>query len=145
IKSLDDLLKPNISVGLADPEQSALGLVTRDLLERRDLFDALERSGNRKISSPTGDYLVSQILAGAGHAVIVYRSNARANPKISDKLELRDIADKKARATQRFAIAQEFDHKYLLERLLVAIRSEESQKRFKELGFTWRDEIPKSK
>jgi molybdate transport system substrate-binding protein len=151
IKSVEDLSKPDLRVGLAD-DQAALGVVTREFLQHREVYEPLVNSGNWKLSSATGDYLVSQILAGSVDAVIVYRSNARVNPKIVLQLEMVEIADEKelalslGRATQPFAIAryedkeghERFGHKYLLERLLDAIRSEPSRKRFEELGFHWK-------
>src|ERR1051326_3559731 len=122
INDVRDLLKPDVRVLLADPEKAALGVVTRDFLQRRGIFEALEKSDNWKASSPTGDYLISQIVAGSVDAVIVYRSNARVNPHILDKVELRELADDKAHATQPFAIARfdkdgnEFEHKRPVER-----------------------------
>src|SRR5207237_6499162 len=106
IETIEDLVKPGVRVGLADPEKSALGVVTREFLERHRLYEALEASGNCKLWSPTGEYLVAQIRAGAIDAVIVYRSNALANPKTLDEVGLSDLKDKKARATQPFAIAR---------------------------------------
>lgn len=138
IKSLADLTRPGLRVGLAHPEKAALGELTKQMLERQGLYRPLVDSHNWTLDSPTGDYLVNQIRTGSVDAVVVYRSNALANPEnVANHLDLIELDTPGAQAVQPFAVGRDSEHKYLMRRLLEAIRTPESQRRFEALGFHW--------
>lgn len=141
VHRLEDLLQPDLRVGLADPEKSALGWLAHRLLQNQGLAEKLQQiqaSQNREVKAATGDYLVNQILANAFDAVIVYRSNAQTNPDILGKrLDLVEIDAPRKSAVQPFAIARRSAHQQLLRRLLEQITTAESRQRFEALGFRW--------
>jgi molybdenum ABC transporter molybdate-binding protein len=141
IHRLDDLLKPGLRVGLAHPDKSALGWLALRLLERQGLAEKFRASGNWKVDSATGDYLVNQLLTDALDAVIVYRSNAQNNPDIlGQRLDLIEIDAPRKSAVQPFAIAKRSVYPQLMRRLLEAVTADESRHRFESLGFRW--ELP---
>jgi molybdate transport system substrate-binding protein len=132
IKTLKDLGRRGLKVGLANEKQSALGALAARLLKEQGLYDAVVR--NVASRTPTADMLVVQIRAGSLDAVVVYRVNAT---KIGSNLEIIDIPLREARAIQTFAIGKDTKYPQLMQRLYDAIRSVESQRRFTQTGFRW--------
>lgn len=134
VTGLADLARPGLRVGLADPEKSALGSLTRRLLQREGLERGLLASGNLKVETPTGDLLVNQLRTGSLDAVVVYRSNAARALADCEPLCLELEG---AEAAQPWAIHRDSDHPRLLERLREALTDAGSRARFEELGFRW--------
>ncbi|MBE7467404.1 MAG: molybdate ABC transporter substrate-binding protein [Planctomycetes bacterium] len=135
IRTIEDLVKPGMRVGLAHPVKSALGGLTQKLLDAQGLYQKLIDTGNWKVESATGDYLVNQMRVGSLDAVLVYTSNAAF---VREHLDVIKIDVPSAHAVQPYGVAKDSKHRYLMERLLEAIRSDASKKRFEELGFQWR-------
>ncbi len=76
IKTLRDLLKPGIKVGLGDPRSCAIGRKTRKILAKNNIpFSAIEH--NVKFQSQTVNELGLQIYSGSLDAVIVWGAIAR--------------------------------------------------------------------
>lgn len=139
VRGLGDLSQPGVKVGLGHPENSALGALTQQLLERSGHFEALRASGNIKVESPTGDFLVNQVVTGALDATIVYRSNALANPdNLKESVDMVAIDAPGAHAAQPIAIAQQTEHKHLSERLLAAVLSDSTRANMEAIGFRWK-------
>jgi molybdate transport system substrate-binding protein len=134
LKGLGDLARPGLRVGLAHPEHSALGRLTRQQMEQENLAADFAASGNLKQDAPQGDFLVNALLTGALDATVVYTSNAALAGAKIDRVSLAP----KAFAEQPFAMARQSDQRYLLQRLFDAVTSSGSQDRFTELGFDWR-------
>ncbi|MCH2059718.1 MAG: molybdate ABC transporter substrate-binding protein [Verrucomicrobiales bacterium] len=134
INKLDDLSVPGFRVGLAHPENSALGALTRRLL----VSEGVEIGDNKKLDSATGDFLVNQLRAGSLDAVIVYRSNARANPSTLNDAHIVEIDSEMAVALQPFAVGVDSDHKHLTERLFKAMVDSQGRKQFLKYGFQWK-------
>jgi molybdate transport system substrate-binding protein len=132
IKSLADLGQPGLRLGLANPEQSTLGALTKRLLEQEDLYDKV--SPNVRTQTPTADMLVNEMQTGALDAVVVYDSNTT---KVRDKLDLVRIDRPGTVAVQTFSVAKGAKYKQLALRLLDALRSEESRARYEAAGFRW--------
>jgi molybdenum ABC transporter molybdate-binding protein len=130
IHTLADLTRPDLRIGLAHPQTSALGKLSERLLQELGLHDAIEP--NVKTRKPTADFLVTDMRAGALDAVIVYRANTA---KASDDLDVLDIDHPAARAIQPYAVSRQSKHKHLLDRLLQAITTPESQAHFETVGF----------
>ena len=142
IQGLADLCKPDLRVGLAHPEKSALGKLTVDILEEEDLSERLRASGNVLTMAATGHMLVNQIRTRSLDAVVVYRSNAAL---ALDETDIIPIPNQGAQATQPFAIAREAKYPRINARLLNAFTRKESQARFDALGFGWeRPSAPES-
>jgi molybdate transport system substrate-binding protein len=134
IVTLAHLSRPGLRVGLAHPEKSALGALTRQLLDAEGELEAIHDSGNLKVESPTGDLLVNQLRAGSLDATIVYASNAALAGEEAQAIAL-DLDG--ALAVQPFAIQRDSASKDLLQRLLDQLLSTESRRRFEELDFRW--------
>ena len=137
LAELADLGKPDLRVGLAHAQSSALGALTQKLLERSQLSEPLNRSGNVKVYSPTGDFLVNQLRVGALDVALVYASNAALAREEVECIAL-DLPG--ALAVQSFAASKQTEHPLLLARLLAELTSPASKERFLELGFQWRAE-----
>jgi molybdate transport system substrate-binding protein len=130
IKTLADLTAEGLAVGVANPKQSALGALTQRMLEASNLYEKVEK--NVKVKTPTADLLVNQIRTGSLDAVIVYRANT---PYVRDDLDILSIDHPAAKAVQPYAVSKDSPHRYLMERLLDSIQSEESRQIFEEIGF----------
>lgn len=135
LAKLADLCQPDLRVGLAHPQNSALGSLTQRLLKRSDLTQPLTRSGNVKVESPTGDFLVNQLRVGALDVALVYASNAAM---ALEEVECVTLDLPGALAVQPFAASKQTKHPGILARLLTDLTSPESKQRFLELGFQWR-------
>ncbi|MFI5379144.1 MAG: molybdate ABC transporter substrate-binding protein [Tepidisphaerales bacterium] len=136
IKTFADLTRSGLRVGIANAEQSTLGALTRTLLQKAGILDAV--MANVRTQTPTADTLVSQAALGSLDAVVVYTANLS-----QARNRLDEIAIPSAKAVQPFSIGKASDHKQLVGRLLDAIRSDESRKRYESLGFRWRAEAGK--
>ena len=134
IRELKDLTKPNLKVGMAHPEKSALGLLTVRMMKKAGVYEEFMNTRNLVVDSATGDFLVNQIRTGSLDAVIVYRSNA---VNVLEHLEVIPIDLPTAFAVQPYAVGRNSDHKYLMGRLLEAVKSAESKERFLSVGFKW--------
>lgn len=130
ITTVADLARPGLNVGLAHPQKSALGKLTKDLLTEMGLYDAIEP--NIRTEKPTADFLVTDMQAGGLDAAIVYRANTS---RAGERLRILEIDHPAAKATQPYATSLQSDHKHTMGRLLAAIRSSQSERRFNEVGF----------
>ena len=133
IGKLADLSIPGFRVGLAHPENSALGALTLRLLES----EGVDIGDNKKLDSATGDFLVNQLRAGSLDAVIVYRSNARANAATLEDAHIVEIDSEMAVAEQPFAVGVHSDHKHLTGRLFKALVDSRGREQFLKYGFEW--------
>ena len=139
IEGLADLCVPGLEIGLGHPEKSALGALSYRVFANAGLTERLESSGNIILDSATGDFLVNQMRTGSLDAVIVYRSNAAA---ALDDVDLVEIDNPDALATQPFAISHATEHERALTRLLDALSLAGSRERFNSLGFGWERQLP---
>ena len=134
INNLNDLSVPGFRVGLAHPENSALGALTRRLLNA----EGIEIGDNKKLDSATGDFLVNQLRAGSLDAVIVYRSNGMANPSTLKDAHIVEIDSEMAVALQPFAVGVDSEYKHLTERLFSALVDSQGREQFLKYGFQWK-------
>jgi ABC-type molybdate transport system substrate-binding protein len=140
VRSLEDLTRPGLRVGLAHPKNSALGKLTDDLLKRHGLHERVYTGGweKRVVHADAAHLLVNQMLVGALDVAVVYRSNARATPVNERKrIDVIELKLPEARAVQPFAIAADSRYPHLLRRLREALLTEASARRFRSLGFDW--------
>ena len=118
IRTLADLTKPGLRVGICDLRQSALGFLTERLLDRMALREAVgQRVGTRV---PTADLLVNQLRAGALDVAIVYRANVAALANVVEALPIDHPA---AKAVQPFAVADRSPNRQLAGRLLETLQA----------------------
>lgn len=133
IKSLRDLTKPNLRVGIGHEKQCAMGWLTQKTFDESGLKTEVMK--NVVVQTPTGDMLVNQMRSGSLDAAVAYLSNAAGAAKDLDAIRIQGLAC--AIAIQPFAIAKDSANKQLTERLLTAIRTAQSQERFTTEGFLW--------
>ena len=139
IRTLEDLTRADLRVGVCHPEKSALGHLTRKMLQKLAIEKRVLEAA--AVQSATGDFLVSQIRAGGLNAVIVYRSNVlNHSANVDHHLDIVEIEDDSALAVQPWAIAKTSDNAQLLKRLLNGLVSRRSRERFEQVGFRWRFE-----
>jgi len=136
VTSLADLARPDLQVGLAHPENSALGALTKRLLEHAALWEAVV--DNRKLDAATGDFLVNQIRAGSLDAVVVYRSNAMGNPaNLAEHLDIVDVDLPGSVAVQPIGVALDAEYPHLARRFEDAVLSTAARDEFLTYGFRW--------
>ena len=140
IKNLDDLTKEGLQIGICNHRQSALGSLTKRLLEGKGIWKDVYK--NVRSQTPTADLLVNQIRTGSLDAVIVYNANVS---QVKDKLTIIKLNDPQATALQNYGISKNSDHQYLMKRLLNALTDAQSKKNYLELGFSWEFNNPKIK
>lgn len=133
VKTLQDLAKPGLRVGVGHEKQCALGQLTQETLIQSKLQKEVMK--NVVVQTPTGDMLVNQLRTGSLDAVIAYVSNAVS---AADVLEAHPIDIPCALAVQPVAVARDAKRKRIAERLVAALRSAESRERFEAEGFKWR-------
>src|SRR5262249_19605876 len=75
ITSLDDLLRPDVRLGLADPDAAAVGKVTRDVLRKGGRWDELDR--RKSVSKATVNDLANAIQLGSVDAGFVWDATVR--------------------------------------------------------------------
>jgi molybdenum ABC transporter molybdate-binding protein len=134
IRTLADLAKPGLKVGVGHEKQCALGVLTQKTLSESGTLGHVMK--NVKVQSPTGDMLVNQLLTGSLDAVVAYVSNAT---EAADRLEAIPVDVPCAVATQPLAVGKNSDFKHLAGRLADALRSAESRRRFEAKGFHWQE------
>ncbi len=132
VKTLEDLTRPGLKVGVTHPEKSALGFLSQRLLQKNNLWEKV--FPNLKDLPPTADRLVEHVVLGSLDAAIVYKANTTLQ---REKLMVIDLPDPAALANQPIAVAKDTDHPQLAGRLVDAIRTEKSRDRFLKLGFDW--------
>jgi ABC-type molybdate transport system substrate-binding protein len=132
IVDLNDLLKDGMRIGTCNPQQSALGELTKRMLEQKGIWK--DMLPNVYSQTPTADLLVNQLRTGSLDAVIVYEANIS---QVRDKLTSIPIEDPQAIAFQNYGIGQNSSHYWLLSRLLTSMTSEDSKKFFLKNGFDW--------
>jgi molybdate transport system substrate-binding protein len=132
IRTLEDLGKEGLKVGIGHEKQCALGVITQTTLTQSGWRDAVMK--NVVVQAPAGDLLVNQVLAGGIDAAVTYVSNAAGAP---DKLDAFGVALPCAIATQPLGIAKNTKFPQLAIRLRESLRSAKSRTRFEALGFGW--------
>ncbi|MEQ9408280.1 MAG: molybdate ABC transporter substrate-binding protein [Fuerstiella sp.] len=144
VTALKDLLTPGIRVAIGQPDQCTIGALTRHMLEREGLYQALKQKQTtadevvvEKISSAL---LVPDVVAGHVDAAIVYITDVLPNKSDIDVVPLNTGTNV---AVQPFSIARTSDHKYLGRRLFQRIA--ESPEAFESAGFRFRLGVPEPK
>ena len=133
IKTLKDLTKPGLRIGIGHEKQCALGVLTQETFRQTRMESEVMK--NVAVQTPTGDMLVNQMRTGSLDAVIAYVSNAVS---AADVLEAIAIDIPCALATQPVAVSKESPRKQLAARLIDALKSPESRERFQVEGFRWK-------
>lgn len=133
IQTLNDLTKEGLQLGVCNYNQSALGALTKKLLESQNIWDNVYK--NVRSQTPTADLLVNQIRTGSLDAVIVYEANVS---QVKDKLDIIMLSEEQANALQNFGIFTNSKNQNTMKRLLTMLTNEKSKERYLENGFEWR-------
>jgi molybdate transport system substrate-binding protein len=142
IRSLKDLGQKGLRVGVGHEQQCALGAITKETFLRTGVYAEVAR--NIKAQFPTGDLLINQLRTGALDAIVAYRSNV---VPFSDELEEIAVTGIDcATPRQPLAVRKDSAHPELSRRLVAALQTPESRRRFEKLGFLWEAaEAPRDK
>lgn len=136
IKTFEDLRGKDIRIGVCNPQQSALGALTQNMLKRKNIWDEIEP--NIYSQTPTADLLVNQIRTSSLDAVIVYEANLS---QVKDKLTMVRIEDDDALAIQNIGLGVKTEYPYLTTRLFEAIMSKDSKEVYLNNGFQWEQDL----
>ncbi len=144
------LANSNLRIGICDPEFSALGFLTREILSgdtaaagnpvdispaTDSLYQSIERQA--VVKADVGPTLISQLVAGGLDAAFVYRSNLVADPKTLQTVNVYSLTGDTtvSMATQPWAISKSTRNPALMQRLYNWLDRAEIKSEFKEKGF----------
>jgi len=138
VKSLADLLKPDVRVSVGEPSQCTIGALTRRLLESEGLYEKfsekVKKAGDVSVFEKSSSaHLVPDVLTGHVDAAIAYITDVLPN---KDEVDIIHVESADNLAIQPFSIAKTSDHKYLLRRLFKRIAN--SPEAFESVGFHFR-------
>ncbi|MBI2804521.1 MAG: substrate-binding domain-containing protein [Planctomycetes bacterium] len=134
LKRLADMGKPGLRVGVGHEHQCAMGALTKETFLRTGVYARVVK--NVKVTAPTGDYLVNQmLLSGQLDVVVAYRSNWLPYKDKLDAVPIEGIPC--AAPSQPIAVAKSSTHPDLSRRLMDFLQREESRRQFQNLGFGW--------
>ena len=94
IQSVDDLLKGDYTLSLANPDAAAVGKLTRDALQASGQWEALQKRSNQ-VSKPTVNDVANDVKLGAAGAGIVWDATVKQMPDL-DAVADPQLAKKKA-------------------------------------------------
>ncbi len=134
IKSLRDLTREGLRVGIGHEKQCAMGWITQNTFKEGRI--QTEVMANVTVQTPTGDMLVNQMRTGSLDAAVVYLSNAAGSADVLDALPIQGISC--STATQPWGVAEDSQYPQTVARLFAAIASTESQEVFASQGFGWK-------
>lgn len=135
IRSLRDLARPGLRIGVTNPEQSTLGALTQRMLENAGIKDNV--MANVVTMTPTADMLLNETRTGALDASVVYIANAN---KAQEHVDICPLDLPGSVAVQTFSAAKNTKYRQLVGRLLAALRTAEQNDRYKAAGFRPRHE-----
>ena len=139
IRTVQDLTRPGLRLGLPHHEKSAMGNIAWKMLTQMNLYDAL--APNLKVESPTGDFLVNQLRTGSLDAIIACRSNWTG---VREHLDAVPIAHPLALMTQPYAVGRGSRYPQMMVRLQDVLTTATSRERFEASGFGWRHQADKT-
>jgi ABC-type molybdate transport system substrate-binding protein len=131
IKTLEDLVKPGLRLGICNQKQSTLGYLTEGILRKNGLDKTIRPNVAAEV--PTADFLINQMRAGGLDAAIVYQVNVIPQ---EEHLSAFSIKDAGGTAVQPFAIRRGSPQAFTAQRLLEFLRTQRSS--FEAAGFAWR-------
>ncbi len=136
IRTLKDLARSGIRVGIGHEKQCAMGWLTQNTLREGGVLQ--EVMANVLVQTPTGDMLVNQLLSGSLDAAVAYLSNASGSAEQLDAIQIEGLPC--STAVQPWAVSSKTDYPQTARRLYEAIKSTGSRDVFLAEGFGWADE-----
>ena len=137
IQTPTDLIKGDLRIGICEPEQSALGLLTQQLLSKPPYEGLYPKIKNHSaVTVDVGPTLVSQLMAGGLDVALVYRSNVMADPKSMQQITILPIPGAtESKAIQPWAISKTTQNPQLMQRLFEMIVDSDTISGFEKAGF----------
>ncbi len=133
IRSLKDLTREGVRVGIGHEKQCAMGWITQNTFREGGIQKDV--MANVTVQTPTGDMLVNQLRAGSLDAAVAYLSNATGSAEYLDAIQITGIEC--SVATQPWAIATTSKFPLTASRLFESLCSTGSQDTFLAEGFRW--------
>jgi molybdenum ABC transporter molybdate-binding protein len=133
IRTLKDLAKAGVRLGIGHEKQCAMGWITQNTLRESGVQQ--EVMANVTVQTPTGDMLVNQLRAGGLDAAVAYLSNAAGAAETLDAIRIEGIPC--SIAVQPFAVGVDSQYPRLTQRLFARLRSADSKETFLAEGFRW--------
>ena len=133
IRSLKDLTRTGLRVGIGHEKQCAMGWITQNTFREGGIQQ--EVMANVTVQTPSGDMLVNQMRTGSLDAAVAYLSNAAGAAEYLDAIQIQGIPC--SVATQPWAVAKESKHPLTTGRLFNKLSSAEAQEIFESEGFRW--------
>ncbi|MBL8818404.1 MAG: molybdate ABC transporter substrate-binding protein [Planctomyces sp.] len=141
IRTLMDLGKGDLRVGIGHEKQCAMGWLTQNTLREGGVQNEVMK--NVTMQAPTGDMLVNQLRTGALDAAVAYLSNAAGAQEELDAIRIQGLEC--AIAIQPFAVSESTPYPRLTQRLFDQLSSPQSQETFLAEGFQWGLNMPEAK
>jgi len=131
IRGLDDLLKPDIKLGLGDPDACAIGRTSKQILEKNNIkWEDIQK--NLVFQSLTVNELGMQIQAQALDAVIVWDAMARYYSQYGDGIPI----EKNVISTVDIGVLKFTKHQELAEKFVDFVTSEAGQRIFNKHNYS---------
>lgn len=131
LRSLRDLIAPGVRVAVGQPEQCTIGALTRILLQKENLYEAV--MANVVVQTASSAMLVPAVVTRSADAAIAYNTDTQAE---ASQIDVVPIDSPHAVAVQPFSIARSSDFKYLGRRFFASLRA--ARKDFESAGFHFR-------
>jgi ABC-type molybdate transport system substrate-binding protein len=133
VRTLQDLGRPGLRVGIGHEKQCAMGWLTQNTLRAGGVQNEVMK--NVTVQTPTGDMLVNQLRTGSLDAAVAYLSNAAGAAEELDAVQIQGLPC--SVATQPLAMSTETRFPQLTARLFQRLCSAESRQTFEAEGFRW--------
>jgi molybdenum ABC transporter molybdate-binding protein len=132
IKSIDDLLKENVTVALANPDAASIGKLTKKVLTQHGKWESLSKSA--RVFKPTVSEIATDVMLGAVDAAIVWDATVNQHPEKADMVDIPEFTEAIKNVTVAVLTSTEKPREALMfARYLQA--PEKGQKAFSELGY----------
>lgn len=133
ITKIEDLARAGMRVGITRPDKSALGALSMRLFEKLGVADAIRK--NIRYEAGTAHELTMTVQTSDKlDAVVVYEANCN---HLEESVQMVPIRHPDAWAVQNVAASRTTKYKQLTGRLIDALLSTRSRKRFQDNGFRW--------
>lgn len=136
IRTLRDLGREGIRIGVGHEKQCAMGWLTQNTFREAGLEKTI--MPNVLVQTPTGDMLVNQLRANSLDAAVAYLTNAAGSGDFLDAIRIEGLDC--AVASQPWAVGQHSDYPELTNRLFQKLTSTETKEDFLAEGFRWQVE-----
>jgi ABC-type molybdate transport system substrate-binding protein len=137
VTGVRDLIRPGIRVAVGEPDQCTIGALTRRLLQREGIYQALKEKQQQPdevvVEKSSSAHLVPDVTTGNVDAAVAYITDVLAN---RDKVDIVRIESDLNKAIQPFSIARSSEFKHLSRRLFQQIA--QSPEAFEDVGFHFR-------